>query len=57
MLNATKNGGGRNLVVSVKSAKTKRKPSETEAEIYAAEVGDGHHHKKSKKVKKEKGRS
>ena len=42
-------GGNKNPVVSVKSTKAKRKPTETAAEIYAAEMGDGH-----KKVKKSK---
>jgi N-acetyltransferase 10 len=47
--NATKSGN-KNPVVSVKSTKTKRKPVESAAEIYASEMGDGH--KKTKKAKR-----
>lgn len=49
VLSATKSGN-KNPVVSVKSTKSKRKPVETAAEIYAAEMGDGH--KKAKKSRK-----
>lgn len=48
VLSATKSGN-KNPVVSVKSTK-KRKPTESAAEIYEAEVGEGS--KKSKKSKK-----
>jgi N-acetyltransferase 10 len=43
------------MVVSVKTAKSKRKAGETAAEIYAEEMGDKTH-KKAKKASK-KGRS
>jgi len=49
---ATKSGH-KNPVVSVKSAKTKRKPSESAAEIYAQEMGGDKAHKKSKKGSKD----
>ena len=47
--------GQNSMVVSVKTAKPKRKAGETAAEIYAEEIGDKAH-KKAKKVFK-KGRS
>lgn len=49
VLNAAKSGQ-KGTVVSVKSAKPKRKADQTAAEIYAEEMGD----KPSKKAKKEK---
>ncbi|RKF60269.1 RNA cytidine acetyltransferase [Erysiphe neolycopersici] len=48
VLNASK-AGRKNPVVSVKSSKTKRKVTETAAEIYEAELGGKKKHKKSKK--------
>ncbi len=55
---ATKNGS-RSTVVSVKSAKTKRKSDESAAEIYAAEMGEKVHKKLKKDSKhgSKKGRS
>jgi N-acetyltransferase 10 len=47
VLNATKSGQ-KNPVVSVRTAKSKRKTGETAAEIYAAEI-EGKTHKKVKK--------
>ena len=47
VLNATKSGQ-KNPVVSVRTAKSKRKAGETAAEIYAAEV-EGKVHKKAKR--------
>jgi N-acetyltransferase 10 len=44
--------GHKNPVVSVKSSKSKRKPSESAAEIYAQEMGGEKAHKKSKKGSK-----
>ena len=41
--------GIKNPVVSVKSSKSKRKPNESAAEIYAQEMGGDMAHKKSKK--------
>jgi N-acetyltransferase 10 len=56
VLNATKSGN-KNPVVSVKSAKTKRKAGETAAEIYEHEMGDKAHKKAKKGSKREKSRS
>jgi N-acetyltransferase 10 len=50
---AAAKAGKKNIVVSVKSTKLKRKPTETAAEIYEQEMGDKPH-KKSKKGKKER---
>jgi N-acetyltransferase 10 len=44
-------GGHKNPVVSVKSSKAKRKPSESAADVFAQEMGDKSH-KKSKKGSK-----
>lgn len=41
-------------MVSVKSAKVKRKAGETAAEIYEAELGEKPHKKSKKEPKKEK---
>ncbi|KAH8679878.1 GNAT acetyltransferase 2-domain-containing protein [Tricladium varicosporioides] len=56
VLNAKKSGK-KNLVVSVKSAKLKRKAGETAAEIYAEEIGEKSHKKSKKEKVSKKGRS
>ncbi|PBP19834.1 N-acetyltransferase 10 [Diplocarpon rosae] len=47
-------GGKKNTLVSVKSAKPKRKADETAAEIYAKEMGDKAHKKSKKGSRKER---
>ncbi|CZS99033.1 related to A.ambisexualis antheridiol steroid receptor [Rhynchosporium agropyri] len=47
-------GGKKGAVVSVKSAKGKRKPDETAAEIYAKEMGEKAHKKSKRGSKKER---
>ncbi|KAJ5037365.1 uncharacterized protein L3040_007541 [Drepanopeziza brunnea f. sp. 'multigermtubi'] len=47
-------GGKKNMIVSVKSAKSKRKADETAADIYAKEMGDKAHKKSKKASKKDK---
>lgn len=51
VLNAAKSGQ-KNIVVSVKSAHSKRKAGETAAEIYAEEMRGEKGHKKAKSSKK-----